>query len=168
MTEPVTTPSAPAASSPDSVGAVRQVLRHAREDERGSGFLAAFIVLFGTLTLGGVGVLVDSARIVSAERHASSSAFEAARAGAQALNTTSVRAGAATLDADAARAAALTAASQLVAGSGATVQAVQVTADEVIVTISDQIDPWFPVISGRTIVETGRAHIATGITQEGP
>jgi hypothetical protein len=146
---------------------LRRLARRARDDERGSGFLAAFIVLFGTLTLGGVGVLVDSARIVSAERHASSSAFEAARAGAQAINGTSVRTGTAMIDADAARAAALTAASQLVGGSGATVQRVEITNDEVIVTITDQVDPWFPVISGRIIVETGRAQIATGITQEG-
>ena len=37
-----------------------------RDDERGSGFIGAFIVLFSVLTLGGVGVLVDSARIASA------------------------------------------------------------------------------------------------------
>jgi len=145
----------------------RQLARRVRDDDRGSGFLAAFIVLFGTLTLGGVGVLVDSARIVSAERHASASAFEAARAGAQAINGTSMRTGTATIDPDAARAAALAAASQLVAGSDATVQGVEVTADEVIVTITNQVDPWFPVISGRTIVESGRAQIAVGVTQEG-
>ena len=116
----------------------------APDDERGSGFLAAFIVLFGTLTLGGVGVLVDSARIVSAERHASSSAFEAARAGAQAINVALRGPAPPTVDPDAARAAALDAATQLGPVPAPTVQAVQVTADEVIVTITNQIDPWFP------------------------
>ena len=61
-----------------------------------SGFIGAFIVLFGVLTLAGVGVLVDSARIVSAERQASSAAYEAARAGAQAVQVGTVRDGAAT------------------------------------------------------------------------
>ena len=44
---------------------------------------------------------------------------------------------------------------------------VTVTADEVVVTVSRRVDPWFPVMSGRTVVETGRARIVTGITQEG-
>ena len=74
-------------------------------DERGAGYLAAFIVLFGMLTVGGVGVLVDSARIVSAERHASAAAYEAARAGAQAVERRlGPRAAAPTIDAAAARA----------------------------------------------------------------
>ena len=75
--------------------AARGLLRRFRDDDRGSGFIGAFIVLFAVLTLGGVGVLVDSARIVSAERHASSSAYEAARAGAQAVQVVGARDGAA-------------------------------------------------------------------------
>ena len=145
----------------------RELLRRLRDDERGSGFIGAFVVLFAILTLGGVGVLVDSARIVSAERHASSAAFEAARAGAQAVQVVGARDGAATIDASGARAAALQAASSLLSGSGATVTDVTVTADEVVVTVSRRVDPWFPVISGRTVLETGRARIIAGITQEG-
>ena len=147
--------------------ASRQLLRRLRDDDRGSGFIGAFIVLFAILTLGGVGVLVDSARIVSAERHASSAAFEAARAGAQAVQVIGARDGAATIDASGARAAALDAASGLLSGSGATVTSVTVTADEVVVTVSRHVDPWFPVMSGRTMLETGRARIIAGITQEG-
>jgi len=150
------------------VTAARGLLRRLRDDDRGSGFIGAFIVLFAVLTLGGVGVLVDSARIVSAERHASSSAYEAARAGAQAVQVVGARdGGGATIDASGARAAALDAANGLLSGSGATVTNVTVTADEVVVTVSRRVDPWFPVISGRTVVETGRARIVTGITQEG-
>lgn len=147
--------------------ASRQLLRRLRDDDRGSGFIGAFIVLFAILTLGGVGVLVDSARIVSAERHASSAAFEAARAGAQAVQVVGARDGAATIDASGARAAALDAASSLLSGSGATVTSVTLTADEVVVTVSRRVDPWFPVMSGRTVLETGRARIIAGITQEG-
>ena len=141
--------------------------RRIRGDQRGSGYIAAFLVLFGVLTFAGVGVLVDSARIVSAERQASSAAFQGARAGAQAINVGSGRRGGATIDPIAARAAALDAASGLLAGTDAHVQNVVVTADEVVVTISRHVDPLFPVISGRTVVETGRARLAVGITQEG-
>jgi hypothetical protein len=136
-----------------------------RTDERGAGYLAAFIVLFGTLTLGGIGVLVDSARIVSAERHASAAAYEAARAGAQAVEVGSARGGGAGIDADAAQAAASQAAGGLLAGSDAQLAAVTVTDDEVVVTITRHVDPWFPIISGRTVTETGRARLAVGITQ---
>ncbi len=143
------------------------VLRRFRDDERGAGYIAAFIVLFAVLTLGGVGVIVDSARIVSAQRHASAAAFEAARAGAQALQVGSARDGGASLDPDAARAAALQAAGGLLAGTDATVSDVTVTGDEVVVTVTRRVDPYFPVISGRTVNETGRARILVGVTQEG-
>ena len=96
--------------------------RRFRDDERGAGFVAAFIVLFGVLTLAGVGVIVDSARIVSAQRQASSAAYEAARAGANAVQVGTVRDGAASLDPTMARAAALDAASALLDGTDATVQ----------------------------------------------
>src|SRR4051795_7275321 len=95
------------------------VLRRFRDDQRGAGFIAAFIVLFGVLTLAGVGLIVDSARVVSAQRQASSAAYEAARAGAHAVPLGPVRGGAADLDPGAARAAALNAASELLAGTDA-------------------------------------------------
>ena len=145
----------------------RKVLRRFRDDERGFGFIGAFVVLFAILVLGGVGVLVDSARQVSTERFASSAAYEAARAGAQAIQVVGARDGAATIDASGARAAALDAAAGLLSGSGATVTSVTVTADEVVVTVSRRVESWFPVLSPRTVVETGRARIVSGITQEG-
>src|SRR3954453_19729008 len=108
--------------------------RRFRDDERGAGFIAAFIVLFGVLPLAGVGLIVDSARVVSAQRQASSAAYEAARAGANAVQLGTVRGGAADLDPGAARAAALSAASELLAGTDATVSNVAVSGGEVIVT----------------------------------
>src|SRR3954470_5116561 len=97
------------------------------DDERGVGFIAAFIVLFGVLTLAGVGLIVDSARVVSAQRQASSAAYEAARAGANAVRTGPARGGAAGVDPTAARAAALNAASALLAGTDATISKVGVS-----------------------------------------
>jgi Flp pilus assembly protein TadG len=146
---------------------IRCLVRRVREDDRGSGYIAAFLVLFGVLTFAGVGVLVDSARIVTAERQASAAAFEAARAGAQAVNLDTGRDGTLTIDPDTARNAALDAAAELLAGTNGQVRAVMVTVDEVVVTISRRVDPWFPVVSGRTVVETGRARLAVGITEEG-
>jgi hypothetical protein len=44
---------------------------------------------------------------------------------------------------------------------------VRVTSTEVVVTITRQVDPWFPVMSGRTVRETGRARLAVGVVEEG-
>jgi Putative Flp pilus-assembly TadE/G-like len=141
--------------------------RRFRDDERGAGFIAAFIVLFGVLTLAGVGLIVDSARVVSAQRQASSAAYEAARAGANAVQLGTVRGGGADLDPGAARAAALSAASELLAGTDATVSNVAVSGGEVIVTVTRRVEPAFPLVEARTINETGRARILVGITEEG-
>ena len=146
---------------------LRRLATRAVADERGAGYMAAFIVLFGTLTVGGVGLLVDSARIMAAERQTSSSAFEAARAGAQAVDAASTRAGSATLTVDQAQSRAAAAAGTLVSGSGGQVAGVEVTGDEVVVTISRSVDPWFPVVGAATVTETGTARLAVGITEEG-
>jgi len=145
----------------------RGVVARLGADERGAGYIAAFIVLFAVLLLGGVGVIVDSARFVSAERHASSAAFEAARAGAQAVQVGSARGGGAAIDDGAARSAAIDAADRLLTGSGASVTSVSVTADEVKVTVTRRVDAWFPLLASRTVIETGTARIVTGVTEEG-
>ena len=147
--------------------ALTALWRRFRDDERGAGFVAAFIVLFGVLTLAGVGVIVDSARIVSAQRQASSAAYEAARAGANAVQVGTVRDGAASLDPTMARTAALDAANALLVGTDATVHDVAVSGDEVVVTVTRRIEPAFPLVPARTINETGRARILVGITEEG-
>jgi Flp pilus assembly protein TadG len=147
---------------------VRGVARRFRDDERGAGFIAAFIVLFGVLTLAGVGLIVDSARVVSAQRHASAAAYEAARAGANAIQLNVTRGSTtATIDPTAARAAALDAASSLLAGSDAIVADVAVNGDEVVVTITRRVEPAFPLVAARTITETGHARVLIGITEEG-
>jgi Flp pilus assembly protein TadG len=146
---------------------ITDIVRRFRADERGAGYLAAFIVLFAVLTLGGIGVIVDSARMMSAQRDASSAAYEAARAGAQAVRLGTARGGGATLDPDAARTAAMQAADVLLAGTDAVVSEIKVSVDEVAVTVTRHVDPYFPVISARTVTETGRARILAGITQEG-
>ena len=125
-------------------------------------------MLFGVLTLAGVGLIVDSARVVSAQRHASAAAYEAARAGANAIQLTTARGSdGASIEPASARAAALDAASSLLAGSDATVADVNVTGDEVIVTITRRVEPAFPLVAARTITETGRARLLIGITEEG-
>lgn len=130
--------------------------------------MAAFIVLFSMLTAGGMSVIADSSRIVAAERHATAVSFEAARAGAQAVDDTAVRtAGIATLDPNAAQAAATAAAGQLLIGSSATLTNVEIIDDQVVVTITDRVDPWFPGLSNVTVTEKGRARLAVGITEEG-
>jgi Tfp pilus assembly protein PilX len=139
-----------------------RLARRARDDDRGAGYLAAYVVLFGTLTVAGVGVLVDSARIMTAERHASAVAFEAARAGAQAIDVSTARAGNGTIDAGAARTEAHRAAGALLAGTGATVTGVEVTGSEVVVTVVRRVEPWFPMVPARTVNETGRARILEG------
>jgi Flp pilus assembly protein TadG len=145
-----------------------RILRRIERDDRGSGYVAAFVVLFTVLTVAGVGVLVDSARVVTAQRDASAAAYEAARAGAQALTLGSARLdAAAVIDVDAARSAVLAAADQLLAGTNAAVTAITVTADAVAVTVSRRVDPWFPMGPARTVTETGSVRVAAGISQEG-
>jgi Flp pilus assembly protein TadG len=119
------------------------------------------------LTLAGVGVIVDSARLVSAQRQASSAAYEAARAGANAVQVGTARDGAASLDPTMARAAALDAANALLDGTDATVRDVAISAGEVVVTVTRRVEPAFPLVSARTINETGRARILVGVNEEG-
>ena len=84
-----------------------RLARRVRDDERGAGYLAAFIVLFSVLTVAGVGILVDSARILATDRQCSAIALEAARAGANAIDVDAVRAGTTAVDPAQAQAAAV-------------------------------------------------------------
>lgn len=143
------------------------MVRRTLADDRGSGYMAAFIVLFSMLTFGGVAVVADSGRIVSAEREASAAAFESARAGAQAIDEEAIRAGGLVLDAGDATARATAAAGQLLVGSSASLSDVAVDGDQVVVTITARVDRWFPGLGDITITKTGRARLAVGITEEG-
>lgn len=136
---------------------MNRFLIRVRDDERGAGYLAAFIVLFGTLVVAGAGILVDSARMFAADRQCTSIAFEAARAGANAIDADAARGGVVEIDAARAQAAAQSAASAFVSGSGASLQSVTVNGDEVTVVVSASVDPWFPIMSGRTVTERATA-----------
>lgn len=146
---------------------MKRLLVRVRSDDRGAGYLAAFIVLFSTLVVAGAGILVDSARMFAADRQCTSIAFEAARAGANALNADAMRDGAIALDPAQANAAAQSAASAFVAGSGATLQSVSVNGDQVTVVVSANVDPWFPMLSARTVTEEATAR-ASEIDSSGP
>ena len=142
-----------------------QPSRRSLGDDRGAGYMAAFIVLFGTLTLAGVGILVDTARIVSSHRQADTIALEAARAGANAVDAQLLRTtGAVAVDPASAQAAAASAAAAFVSGSGATLSSVTVDGDRVTVRVSATVDPWFPVMSTRTLSSQASATAATGIS----
>ena len=136
---------------------MRRFVGRVRQDDRGAGYLAAFIVLFSTLVVAGAGILVDSARLFAADRQCTSIAFEAARAGANALDADALRGGAVMIDGAQAQAAAQAAASAFVSGSGASLQSVTVNGDQVTVVVSANVDPWFPIMSARTVSEQATA-----------
>lgn len=157
-------------STPDSIEPIDRAARPLRSlrDDRGAGYMAAFIMLFGTLSLAGIGILVDTARILSTHRQTDTMALEAARAGANAVDAQLLRnAGGVTVDAAGAQAAASAAAAAFVSGSGASISSVSVNGDQVTVRISATVDPWFPIMSTRTVSSQASATAATGIAGEG-
>ena len=142
--------------------------RRSLADDRGSGYMAAFLVLFAILATGGIALIADSSRIFAAQRTASGVAFESARAAAQSVDDSSLRSPAAPqIDAATAAATARRVADELLNGSNGRVTRVEVRTDEVVVTITSHVDHWFPGVSDATITETGRARLAVGITEEG-
>jgi hypothetical protein len=134
-----------------------------RRDDRGAGYLAAFIVLFSVLGVVCVGILIDTARIMSSARQTDSIALEAARAGANAIDIAQSRSGATTLNVGEAQAAASGAAASFVSASGATLTSVSVNGNRVTVTVSAVVDPWFPVMSTRTVSSTAGAEAIVGV-----
>jgi hypothetical protein len=133
-------------------------LSRIRDDQRGAGYLAAFIVLFSVLLVAGVGILVDSARILAADRECSSIAMEAARAGANALDGDLLRAGTVTANPAQAQATAAAAAGAFVSRAGGSLQSVSVTGSRVTVVVTASVDPWFPMLSGRTVSKAATAN----------
>lgn len=136
-----------------------------RTDDRGAGYLGAFIVLLSVLLVGGVSALADAGRVSAAQRHSSTIAYEAARVGAQEISVQS--GGSIELNSDAARTSAAAAAINLAANSDAQFAGARVAGDEVIVTITYTVDRWFPGLGSVTITEEGRAQFAIGIVEEG-
>jgi hypothetical protein len=137
-----------------------------RTDERGAGYVAAFIVLFSTLLLAGVGVLVDSSRLWTAQRQSSSIALEAARAGANAISVPDLYGGAGMLvDPDEAQQRAAAAAGTFVSSAGASLQSVNVEGNRVTVVVSASVDSWFPLMAGRTVTQRASADAVLGLAE---
>ena len=146
---------------------MRRLLSRVRADERGAGYLAAFIVLFSVLVVAGVGVLVDSSRMFSAQRQCSSIALEAARAGANAVDAAALYSGGGFfVDPDDAQAEAYAAAAAFTSEAGASLQSVDIVGNRVEVVVSAHVDSWFPVMSGRTVTQESAAVAEIGL--EGP
>ena len=148
--------------------ATLNVRRFARNmtDDRGAGYIAAFIVLLPTLLLAGVGLLVDSARYYTAYRQADAIALEAARAAANALDANALGSGGVVIDAGSGQAAASAAAGAYVTSTGHQLTSVVVEGDLVTVTVSGQMNPWFPLLGSRTV--TGRASAHAQPSRSGP
>ena len=141
-------------------------LQRARRDERGAGYLAAFIVLMSTLLVGGVAALADAGRIGAAQRRSSTIAFEAARAGAQEVRVGGGDGGIA-LDTSVARSRAASTANELAAASPARLEHVGVDGDEVVVVVNYPVRRWFPGLGTVVVREEGRARLAIGVVEEG-
>jgi hypothetical protein len=147
-------------SAPARLGA------RARDDERGAGYVAAFIVLFSTLLLAGVGVLVDSSRLWTAQRQSSSIALEAARAGANAISVPELYDGAGIrVDPDEAQQRAAAAAGTFVSRAGASLQSVSVEGNRVTVVVAASVDSWFPLMGGRTVTQRASADAVVGLAE---
>jgi hypothetical protein len=132
-------------------------IRRSLADDRGAGYLAAFIVLFSVLLVAGVGILVDMSRIFTADREVTSISMEAARAGANAIDAESIGNGGVAVHPGRAQSAAATAAANFVSHTDATLVSVSVSANRVTVTVSSGVDSWFPIVSGRTVSATSTA-----------
>lgn len=126
-------------------------------DDRGAGYIAAFIVLLPTLLLAGVGVVIDSARYYTAFRQADAVAMEAARAGANSLDRHAIGEGGVAVDAAAAQSTAGAAASAYVSTTGLHLDSVVVTGDQVTVSVSGTVGSWFPLLGDRGVTRTASA-----------
>jgi len=135
-------------------------------DDRGAGYVAAFVVLLPTLLLAGVGLVLDSARYFTAYRQADAVAMEAARAGANALSGLALGAGVVSADPASAQAAAAGAAAAYVTSTGFQLGSVSVEGDRVRVTVSGRVDPWFPLLGSRAVTRTAVARAQP--TRAGP
>lgn len=132
-------------------------VRRCRGD-RGAGAATALVLLF-TMTAGGIIWLArDVDRAISHRGAAQSIAFQAARSGAQQIDTTHLRAtGSIRLDESAARSASLATADALLGSYGLSGSVAEIAVDgdriTVTVTVAD---------AGRTVTGVGAARAATG------
>lgn len=143
-------------------------------DDRGEGFVAAFIILLPILLLAGAGLLIDGGRVMQARRHAGIVAFEAARAGAQAVDVaqrvdvTQLRESKVALDGTDTAAKARTAGVALLGGSDGKVVSVDVRGDVVEVVVAERVASWFPLLNDRTVTAKAVVRVRSGVDTAEP
>jgi Flp pilus assembly protein TadG len=142
--------------------------RHTLTDDRGEGFIAAFIILLPILLLAGAGLLIDGGRVMQARRHAGIVAFEAARAGAQAVDVTQLRDSNVALDGADTAAKARTAGTALLGGTSGNVVSVDVRGDVVEVVVAERVASWFPLLNDRTVTATAVVRVRSGVDTAEP
>jgi Flp pilus assembly protein TadG len=144
------------------------VTRRTLTDDRGEGFIAAFIVLLPILLLAGAGLLIDGGRVMQARRHAGIVAFEAARAGAQGVDVIQLRDSNVALDGADTAAKARTAGAALLGGSGGNVVSIDVRGDVVEVVVAERVSSWFPLLNDRTVTATAVVRVRSGVDTAEP
>jgi Flp pilus assembly protein TadG len=137
-------------------------------DDRGEGFIVAFIILLPILLLAGAGLLIDGGRVMQARRHAGVVAFEAARAGAQAVDVTQLRDSKVALDGTDTAVKARTAGVALLGGSDGNVVSVDVRGDLVEVVVAERVASWFPLLNDRTVTATALVRVQSGVDTAEP
>ena len=137
-------------------------------DDRGEGYVAAFILLLPILLLAGAGLLIDGGRVMQARRHAGIVAFEAARAGAQAVDVTQLRDSKVALDGADTAVKARTAGVALLGGSGGNVVSIDVRGDVVEVVVAERVSSWFPLLNDRTVTATAVVRVRSGVDTAEP
>ena len=137
-------------------------------DDRGEGFIVAFIILLPILLLAGAGLLIDGGRVMQARRHAGIVAFEAARAGAQAVDVTQLRDSKVALDGADTAVKARTAGVALLGGSGGNVVSIDVRGDVVEVVVAERVSSWFPLLNDRTVTATAVVRVRSGVDTAEP
>ncbi|MHB1927841.1 MAG: hypothetical protein ACYCUG_00120 [Acidimicrobiales bacterium] len=151
----------------DTACSDREPAKRPRRDDDEAGQVTAFVVIFLAALFAFAGLVLDGGLTLAAQTHAIDEAQAAARAGAQALDTTTYRAtGTVVLD----PAAAVTAADAYLAAAGDTSE-VSVTGDQVSVTVhlTQRMQLLDLVgINQLTVSGTGVARLERGVGSAGP
>lgn len=137
-------------------------------DDRGSGFVVAFIILLPILLLAGAGLLIDGGRVMRARRHAGIVAFESARAGAQGVDISQLRSSTVTLDGADTAVKARAAGVALLAGGDGRIVSVDVRGDVVEVVVAERVESWFPLLTDRTITAHAVVRVRSGVETADP
>ncbi len=142
-----------------------------RADERGSVPLAVVVILALSFAAA-IGLVIDGDHILAARRHADAIAFQAARAGAQALDPNALAHGQPQLDPTAAEAAATRTANALLAADHVAGRVTRVVADanHVDVTVNETANLTAAALFGSAhLTVTGHAtvRVAAGTISEG-